>query len=190
MEPEKGTFKIQTIGPKKEGTSKKGNAYKTYDLQFGGDANWYNTFWTKKEDPENGMELSGTKTYDEKFNSYKFEMEWGGGKNNWNPAAAQATVMSGAVALVAGFLAIPANYDLWTSDKPEDAKKLKLLFDKYVLTIETVSKRLKEAVVSMGSLTPEQKTIEKSASANSGDPGPTPPPNVEGWADGEEEINL
>lgn len=183
--PEKGTFKIETVGPKKEGTSKKGNPYRTYDLQFEGDSTWYNTFWTKKEDPEVGMELKGTKSYNDNYDNYSFEIEREGGKSNWNPAGANATVMLASVEVVNGFLSIGDHYDLWDKGAPE----LKAKFDKYLATIDSVAPRIKEKVVGMGSLAPEQKTAEKKSSGT-GDPGPTPPPEIEGWPEGEEPQDI
>ena len=112
--PEKGTFKIATIGPKKEIPKKdKPNEHWTsYSLQFEGDSNWYDTFWTKPEEPTVGMEITGTKDEHEKF-GLQFAMERQGGRSNYNPANAQATVMLAAVELVNGFLAIGDHYELW-----------------------------------------------------------------------------
>lgn len=187
------TVKIQTVGPEKSIPNKKdpNKPWKSWSLQFENDAQWYDTFWLDAEAPVVGQELTGTKSHDEKW-GYKFERDRAGGKAGWNPAAAQATVMAGAVALTAGFLAIPAHYELWASTDPEAGKKLKPLFDKYIATVEAVSKRLKDSVVGMGSLNPEQKTGDKPA-ANNGDPGPTPPPpGIESWteSEGEEEVTL
>lgn len=183
--PEKGTFKIQTIGPMKSGTSKKGNPWRTFDLQFEGDPQWYGTFWTPKEEPETGKELSGTKSFDSEYNSYKFEIDRAGGKMNWNPAAAQATVMSASVQLVAGFLAIPGHYEKWLKDDPE----LKKLFSKYIETVNVISKRVKEMVIGMGSINAESKTVEKKP-VNQGDPGPTPPPVTDDWPPDEEPVDI
>lgn len=188
--PETGKFKIQTVGPVKTGTSKKGNDWRSFQLQFEGDNTWYDTFWMPKEDPQVGGEVEGTKSYDDQFKSYKFELKRDGGKNNWNPAGAQATVMTGAATVVGHFLSIPANYSLWVSEKPEDAKELKRLFDKYLATVEVVSKRLKESVVSMGAISAETKTATKASPRSDGDPGPLPPPDIETWPEGEEEVNL
>lgn len=190
--PETGKFKIQTVGPIKTGTSKKGNAWRAFSLQFEGDSTWYDTFWMPKEDPEVGGELSGTKSYDDQFKSYKFEVDRnGGGKNNWNPAGAQATVMHAAASTVTGFLAIPEHYKLWVSDAPEDAKQLKKLFDKYIATVEAVGKRMKDSVVGMGSMQPQQQAgATKTSGTTDGDPGPTPPPEIETWPEGEEEVQI
>lgn len=183
--PEKGTFKVQTIGPKKEGTSKKGNAWRTYDLQFEGDPQWYNTFWTLKEDPEEGQELNGTKSYDGDYDQYKFEIERQGGKGQWNPAAANATVMLASVEIVNGFLALGNHYELW--EKGDVSLKEK--FTKYVATVEAASRQIKERVVSMGSITPEQQTAEKKAQKG-GDPGPTPPPELDDIPADEEPVDV
>lgn len=186
--PEKGTFKIKMVGPHKSIPNKKdqNNPWHSWTLQFEGDNNWYETFWLEKADPVEGQELAGTKSYDEKWNTYKFEIDRQGGKSNWNPAAAQATVMLASVELVNGFLAIPGNYEKWQKDD----KDLKKEFDKYILTANVVSKRLKDMVVGMGAMQTEQKTAEKKA-ADSGDPGPTPPPEgEEDWPTNEEEVDV
>ncbi len=184
--PEKGTFKIQTIGPKKEGTSKKGNPYRTFDLQFEGDPQWYNCFWTLKEDPTEGQELTGQKSYDSNYDSYKFEIDRPGGKANWNPAAANATVILASVEIVNGFLALGNHYELW--EKGDIALKAK--FEKYVATVSAASTQIKDKVVSMGSLSPEEKKPDTKKPATSGDPGPTPPPDVDGWPEGEEPQDI
>lgn len=186
MQPEKGKFKIATVGPKKEGTSKKGNPYRTYELQFEGDVQWYNTFWTLKEDPVEGMELSGTKSYNDKYDNYSFEIDRPGGKSNWNPAAANATVMLASVEIVNGFLSLGNHYELW--EKGDVALKEK--FQKYVATVEAASKQVREKVLGMAPLNAEQKTSEKPAKSSSGDPGPTPPPDIEGWPEGEEPVEI
>lgn len=171
--PKKGTFKIQTIGPMKTGTAKSGNKWRTFELQFEGDPQWYNTFWTPKEDPAEGKELTGEKSYDENYSSYKFEIDRQRGKNNWNPAAANATVMMAAAEVVNGFLRLGNHYELW--EKGDE--KLKPKFEKYVSTVVAASDTMKEKVVSMGGLAPEQKTAEKKS--GDGDPGPTPPPDLD-----------
>lgn len=185
------TVKVQTVGPEKSIPNKKdpNKPWKSWSLQFEGDAQWYDTFWLAPEPPVAGQELSGTKAHDEKW-GYKFEMERQGGKTQWNPAAAQATVMGAAASVVNGFLSIPNHYKLWVSDTEDDAKQLRPLFDKYLVTVETVAKRLKESVVSMGSLNAEQKTATKNSST-SGDPGPTPPPaGPGGWPPEEDEVDV
>lgn len=185
--PEKGTFKIATIGPKKEipKKDKPNEHWLSYSLQFEGDANWYDTFWTKPEEPAVGMEISGEKDEHEKF-GLQFKMDrQPGGKGNWNPAAAQSTVMLASVEVVNGFLAIGDHYALW--DKGDAALKPK--FDKYLATVESVSGRVKDMVVNMGSLQKEEKVADKPASSN-GDPGPTPPPQIEGWPEGEEPQDI
>ncbi len=187
--PERGTFKVQTVGPPKTIPNKKdpNKPWKSWSLQFEGDVNWYDTFWLEKDDPVVGQEMAGTKSYDEKWNTYKFELERQGGKANWNPAGAQATVMLAAVELVNGFLAIPGNYEKWQKDD----KELKKEFDKYILTAQVVSGRIKDMVVGMGAMQAEQKTAGKRATPpprDDGDPGPAaPPPGEEDWVTGEEE---
>lgn len=187
MQPEKGTFKIATVGPKKEGTSKKtGKPYRTYDIQFENDPQWYNTFWTLEKDPEEGMELSGTKSYNSDYDNYAFEINRPGGKGNWNPAAANATVMLASVEIVNGFLSIGNHYELW--EKGDVSLKEK--FSKYMATVEAASKQIREKVIGMGSLNVEQKKSETPAAKTSGDPGPTPPPEIEGWPEGEELVDV
>lgn len=183
--PDTGTFKIETIGPIKEGVSKKGNAWKVYQIQFEGDPQWYGTFWTLKEDPEEGKELTGTKSYDNDYDQYKFEIERQGGKSNWNPAGANATVMLASVEIVNGFLAIGDHYELWEKGD----KTLKAKFDKYLATVVAVIPRLKEQTISMGSLKSEEKTGE-SSSSNDSDPGPTPPPELDDIPADQEEVDI
>ncbi len=184
--PEKGTFKIQTIGPRKDGTNAKGNPYVIYDLQFEGDATWYNTFWSSKEDPIVGTELKGEKGYNQKYDSYQFQIEREGGKGNWNPAGAQSTIVLASVTIVNGFLSIPGNYEAWEKGSPE----LKPKFDKYVETVRSASVRLKEMAVSMGAVQSEQQIASKNEPKGTGDPGPTPPPDIPGWPEGEEPVNI
>ncbi len=158
--PEKGTFKIQTIGPKKEipKKDKPSEHWTTYSLQFEGDAQWYDTLWNKPEDPQTGMEVTGEKTEHDRFGlQFKPEYKGGGNRANFNPAAAQATVMGASVAVVNGFLSLPGHFELW--DKNDPSVKAKL--DKYLASVESVSKRLKEAVVNMGSLQKEEKIADK-----------------------------
>ncbi len=185
--PEKGTFKITTIGPKKE-IPKKDNPnehWTSYSLQFEGDVDWYDTFWTKKEDPEVGMEITGEKDEHEKF-GLQFKMErQGGGRGNYNPANAQATVMLASVELVNGFLSVGDHYELW--EKGDTSLKPKL--EKYVASVVSVSNRVKDAVVNMGSLQKEEKVADKPLD-NSGDPGPSAPPEIEGWPAGEEPQDI
>lgn len=186
--PDKGTFKIQTIGPKKEIPKKdKPNEHWTsYSLQFEGDPNWYDTFWTKPEEPAIGMEITGEKDEHEKFGlQFKMERTGGGGKGNWNPAAAQSTVLLASVELVNGFLAIGDHYDLWA--KGDVSLKGKL--DKYLASVESVSNRVKDMVVNMGSLQKEEKVATKQPTSN-GDPGPSAPPEIEGWPEGEEPQDI
>ena len=183
--PAKGTFKIQTIGPRKDGTNAKGNPYAIYDLQFDGDPTWYNTFWPSKEAPAVGNELKGEKSYNDKFNSYQFKIEREGGRSNWNPAGAQSTIILASVTVVNGFLSIPGNYEAWEKGAPE----LKAKFEKYVKTVESASTKLKELAVSMGSIQAEQP-VASSQPKGTGDPGPTPPPQIEGWPEGEEPANI
>lgn len=177
---------IATVGPMKEIPNKKDehSPWHSWSLQFKDDSQWYDTFWLQKEDPVVGQELSGNKSEDPKW-GLKFELDRQGGKSNWNPAAAQATVMLAAVTLVNGFLSIPANYKLWD----ENDEKAKKQFAKYIATVESVGKQIKEKVVAMGAMNPETKTAEKSTSG-SADPGPGTPPEVEGWPEGEEPVDV
>ena len=177
--PEEGKFTVQSIGPVKNGTSKStGRPYKIYSLQFQGDPQWYDTFWSRDDEPKDGMELEGTKSYDGKYDSYQFQISRAGGKANFNPAAAQAAVIGASVAVINGFLAIPKHYELWAANKSEE---LKPLFEKYMQTIETVSKRMKTMTVGLGSIQGEAQKSEttSAAPANDGDPGPVPPPDMD-----------
>lgn len=184
--PETGTFKIASVGPVKTGNSKKtGKPWRVFSLQFEGDPQWYDTFWTVDGEASVGQELKGTKSFDGEFDSYKFEIERQGGKGNWNPAAANASVMIATAQVISGFLALPGHYELWV----EGSEKLKPLFQRYIATLEAASKQIKEKVIGMGSLAPEEKVAEKST-ANSGDPGPTPPPDIEGWPEGQEPVDI
>lgn len=195
--PQEGTFKIAAIGPMKEGTSAKGNHWRVFSLQFSDEPQWYDTFWTPKEEPRMGMELTGTKSYDEKFTSYKFDIKRDGGKNSWNPAAANATVVLASVDIINGFLALPGHYELW--DK--GSKELKPKFEKYLATVAAVIPRLKDQTIGMGSLSaeaqagtaPAQKSGDPDAGAAPaiatypGDPGPQDPGDT---GDGEEDLPI
>lgn len=180
--PIKGTFKIQTVGPEKSIPNKKdpNRPWKSWGLQFEGDPQWYDTFWVSPDKPVEGQELTGTKSYDEQWSTYKFEIERQGGKSNWNPAGAQATVMLAAVEIVNGFLRLGNHYEMW--DKGDVA--LKARFEKYVATVSAAAGQIREKVISMGALQPQEKVAEKK-SEGTGDPGPTPPPDIEGWPEGQ-----
>ena len=186
--PEEGKFKIAAVGPVKTGVGKtSGKPYKVYSLQFDGDQQWYDTFWSDKEDPKVGQELEGKKEYDEKFDSYKFNAKRSG-NFAFNPAAAQATVVLGSINLVTSFLSIPEYRKLWE----ENGKELKATFDKYVDTVKAVNGRVKDMVTSMGSLSAEAKTGEKTSTPppDGGDPGPQAPPDFSGFPEGDEEVNV
>lgn len=190
---DKVTVKIATVGQKKN-IPKKGKQnefWTSWGLQFEDDGNWYDTFWLAKEDPVVGQSLTGTKTHDEQY-GWKFDIDRGfGNKSNWNPAAAQATVMLAAVEVVNGFLALPTHYELWDkSGEGENGKKLKDKFSKYLATVDAASKQLKEKVVAMGALSAETKKTETNQAATSGDPGPTPPPNLEEFPADQEPVDL
>jgi len=185
--PEQGKFKIATIGPKKDIPKKdKSGNWTSYSLQFEEDPNWYDTFWLAEEPPVEGQELSGTKSEHEKFGlQFAVDRPAGRGKGNWNPAGANATVMGAAVDLVNGFLSIGENYALW--EKSDE--KVKENFTKYINTVDSVAKQLKEKVVAMGPMQQEQKTAEKTSNAG-GDDGVGTPPNIPGWPEGEEEQDV
>lgn len=180
------TVKIQTIGPRKD-IPKKNNPnehWTSWSLQFENDPQWYDTFWVAPKAPEVGQELAGDKSHHEKF-GYKFEIERAGGKGNWNPAAAQATIMLSAVEMVGNFLAMPGHYQMWdTSDV-----KLKPLFSKYVATVDAAAKQIKEKVVAMGAIGAESKKVETTHGAD-GDPGPAPPPNIEEFPADQEPVDV
>lgn len=176
------TVKIQTVGPEKKIPNKKdeNNPYRSFGLQFEGDPEWYDTFWTEKEDPQVGQELTGTKSEDPKW-GMKFETERKGGRGNWNPAGAQATVMLAGVEAVNGFLSLPGMYELWEKNDPSTREK----FKKYLATVDSAANQLKQRVVAMGSMQQEQKTEEKSE-RSSGEPGTVAPPEIDSFPPEEE----
>lgn len=184
--PQEGKFKISSVGPIKTGTSKKtGKPYKIYSLQFEGDNTWYDTYWGSEEEPKVGQELDGKKEYDEKFESYKFNMSFGGGTKNWNPAGAQATVVLASIELVNGFLAVPEFRQLWVENKPE----LKATFDKYVETVKAVTPRVKEMAIGLGAMGAETKTATESSQKPVPNT-PSAPPDFDGFPEGEEPVNV
>lgn len=188
--PEKGTFKIATIGPKKEIPKKdnKNEHWTTWSLQFEQDPNWYDTFWVLDNDPEVGQELTGEKTEHEKF-GLQFAIDRpGGGKRNWNPAGAQSTIVLASVEIVNGFLSLGNHYELWEKG---DAT-LKEKFKKYVATVEVASKQLKEVALGVGSINAEEKVADKPAQNKASEPAPSTPPAIEGWPEnnGEEEVDV
>ena len=163
--PVEGKFTIQTIGPVKNGTSKaSGKPYKIYDLQFEGDPNWYGTFWSPKEDPQVGQELSGKKSYDSEYSSYKFEIAREGGKGNWNPAGANATLFLAAATTVGNFLALdPKHLSDWAAKRKEG----EVAFSHYLRTVADVAKLMKDDVVALGSIGTEQQAGQSNSSAPS-----------------------
>jgi len=191
MEPQKGSFKIQVVGPKKDIPNKKdpNRPWTSWDLQFEGDPNWYNTFWLEKETPVVGQELSGTKLQDEKWGP-KFEVERQGGKQNWNPAGANATIMLAASNLVGQYLLMDSeHFELWKKKRKAGQTPM----DHYLTTVVATAKLLKQEVVGMGGTnqeTPAAGTANAAATNDSGDPGPvTPPPGVETYP-GEEDVPI
>lgn len=182
--PQKGTFKIATVGPKKD-IPKKDNPHEfwsSYSLQFQGDPNWYDTFWTAKETPTEGLELTGTKSEHEKF-GLQFSVDRPNSKSNWNPAGAQASVVGAAVDVVNGFLSLGNNYELWKTND----KEVKVLFNKYMATVESAAKQVKEIVVSLGKLNPEQKVADTTSTVAK---SPNNPPEIEGWPEDEHEVEV
>jgi len=183
-----GKYKIETVGPVKTGTSKKtGKAYKTFDLQFEGDPQWYNCFWTRPEDPKIGQELDGKKEFNKDFDSHQFNMGFAGNKANWNPAGANATVFAAAVAVVNGFLGLDgAHLDKWQKERKEGQTAIA----HYLETVTSVADDIKQRVAKMGG---DVQTAAKTAAAppKGGDPGPVSP-GEEDWPDkdGEEEVDL
>lgn len=182
---EEGKFTIEKVGPMKSGVSKKTQRpWRTFDLQFAGDPQWYNTFWTLEGDPKEGQELEGKKSYDGEYDSWKFEINRPGGKNTWNPAGANAAVMASAVAAVNGYLGLSPEYlKRWEEKRPKNQEP----FEHYLFTVTSVANHLKGEVVKMGG-TPEVKTGEAPAS-EPGDPGPTPPPEIESYP-GSTDVDL
>lgn len=161
--PVEGKFVIQTIGPVKTGTSKaSGKPYKIYDLQFEGDPNWYGTFWSPKEDPQIGQELSGKKSFDSEYNSYKFEIAREGGKGNWNPAGANATLFLAAATTVGDFLALdPKHLEEWATKRNKDEPP----FAHYLRTVRDVAKLMKDDVVALGSIGADQQAGQSTSAA-------------------------
>lgn len=182
-----GKFKIQSVGPVKTGVAKNsGKPWKVYSLQFEGDGQWYDCFWTSKEDPAVGAELSGKKEYDDEYNSYKFNMGFAGAKANWNPSGANATVLCAAVNLVHDFLTLDPSYlKEWQAKKGEKQSPSAY----YVQTVVAIAKELKTEVAGMGG-DAVQKGSTNESSKGDGDPGPTAP-GVENWTEeGEENVDL
>ena len=183
--PQEGKFVIQTIGPVKNGTSKaSGKPYKIYDLQFEGDPNWYGTFWSPKEDPQVGQELSGKKSYDSEYSSFKFEIAREGGKGNWNPAGANATLTLAAANVVGNYLALDPQYKKeWESKRKEGEPA----FAHYLRTVRDVAKLMKDDVVALGSIGTENQTGQSSSAAPAAGGNA---PAVESWPAGQGEPTL
>lgn len=179
---EEGKFKIETVGPVKAGTSKKtGKPYKTFDLQFVADPQWYNCFWTRDTDPKVGEELEGKKEYNKDFESHQFNMGFPGAKANWNPAGANATVMGAAVAVVNGFLSLKeAHLVEWEKKRPKGMSAVA----HYLETVTAIAGELKQSVVKMGGEVQAAAKTPATPPAD-GDPGPVSP-GEEGWPEGED----
>lgn len=181
---EEGKYKIQSVGPVKSGVAKaSGKPWKTYSLQFDGDGTWYDTYWSKDTDPQVGDELEGRKENDDQFGP-KFSIKFGNAKQSWNPAGANATVMTAAVAIVNGFLSLkPEHLKEWESKRKEKQSAI----EHYIETVKAIAGQMKTEVVKMGGN--ETQVGEKTSSAPTadGDPGPVAPPADEGT---EEDIDL
>lgn len=190
--PQSGSFKVSVIGPVKEIQNKKdpNHPWKTYDLQFEGDPNWYNTFWVRETPPEEGETLKGTKMEaDRKEWGLKFELERQGGKKNWNPAQAQATVFVASATVLNGFLSLGDHYKLWSENDP----KLKPLFQRYLATVDNVAGQVKDKIVAMGKIEAESKTSESSTTSGSEASNSQAVDDIPGFPgdiEDEEEINV
>lgn len=187
---EEGKFKILTVGPVKEGIAKSsGKPFKTFDLQFDGDENWYNCYWVRDTDPKQGEELDGRKEKDEKF-GLQFKLKFGAGnKANWNPAGANAAVFQAAVAIVNGFLGLkPEHLADW------EKKRLagQTAVDQYLETVRAIASGVKSDVIKMGGSDAQVQTATHTSTAppSDGDPGPVPP-GIDNFGDtGDEEVEL
>lgn len=185
---EEGKFKIQTVGPAKDIPNKKdpNKPWRSWSLQFENDPSWYDTFWVRDTDPKVGEELDGGKQEDEKF-GLQFKLKWSGGGNkaNWNPAGANATVMTAAVAVVNGFLGLkPQHLEDWEKKRRTGQTAV----TQYIETVVAIAGQLKQEVVKLGGNEVQTKAESSAAPPADGDPGPVAPaPDDENWADGEEE---
>lgn len=185
---EEGKYKVQTVGPVKTGTAKSsGKPFKTFDLQFEGDANWYNCFWVRDTDPTVGEELEGSKQSDDQF-GLKFAMKFAGGNRaNWNPAGANAAVMQAAVAVVNGFLGLKGEH---LTEWEKKRKKGQTAVEQYLETVKAIAGELKQEVVKLGGTNETQTGAKTTAGPQpSGDPGPLPP-GEEDWTEEEEQVDL
>lgn len=188
---ESGKFKVQTVGPEKSIPNKKdpSRPWKSWDLQFEGDASWYNTFWVEDIPPVVGQELEGDKQDDEKF-GLQFKKKWdkgAGNKSTWNPNAANANVMEAAVHLVHGFLSLdPEHLAVWKQKRGKDQDAV----SHYVATIFAIADQLKAQVVKMGGQNEAQTAATPPSKPTDGDPGPVAP-GTENWGDsGDEPVAL
>lgn len=179
-----GKFRIQTVGAPKSGVSKAGKQWKTYDVQFENDVQWYSMFWSETDPPAIGQEFEGKKEYNDQFNTYQFNRKFAGNKANWNPAAANATVMGAAIALVNGFLGLsPKYFEEWEKKRRDKQTPV----DHYMETVLAMAQSLKQEVVKMGGNETMTATEASKAPVDDGDPGPQHP-GVDG--SGEEDIDL
>ena len=189
--PEKGTFKVRSVGPVKTGTSNStGRDWTIYPLQFEGDEQWYDCFWNENTPPKEGQELTGEKYYEQKgqYETYGFRMPRGGGGRSYNPAAAFANSYQTATQIVHNWLSLDKeNYEKWKKAIPEGT-------DPFVYYLDTIQKVATVAKESVDKLSKGGEATKSNTQA-----APTPPPapannkpiNAEDYPeDDDEEIDL
>lgn len=182
---EEGKFKVATVGPVKEGTAKSsGKAFKTYDLQFDSDQNWYNCYWVRDTAPVVGEELEGTKQEDDQF-GMQFKTKWAGAGNkaNWNPAGANAAVFQATATIVQGFLSLkPEHLAEWEKKRPAGISAA----DHYLQTVIAMAPAVKQEVIKMGGNDVQTASQTSTPPPAAGEPMPSAPPDVDNWVEGQE----
>ena len=165
--PEKGTFKIRSVGPIKTGTSNAtGKDWTIYPLQFEGDEQWYDAFWNETTPPKEGQELEGEKYYEQKgkYETYGFRVKREGGGRSYNPAAAFANSYQTATQIVDNWLSLaPENYEKWKGSIPEGT-------DPFVYYLETIEK-----VATVAKQTVDKLSKGGEVTKNSSQPAPSQP---------------
>lgn len=182
-----GKFKIQTVGPVKEGVSKKTNKpWKVFDIQFYEDANWYATFWTDATPPAVDQELTGKKEWNEEFKNYQFNMGFAGAKQNWNPSGANSTLVGVAAQIVHDAFELGmTTVDDWN----KRAKAGESMMQHYLRTVVETATLLKPEVTKLGGGETKVAETTSSTPTGEGDPGPVPP-GTEDWPSGQEPVEL
>lgn len=189
---ETGKYKVETVGPMKNIPNKQdpNKPWKSWSLQFAGDAAWYDTFWVRDSIPVVDEELEGSKQEDDKFGlQFKMAFAKGGNKANWNPAASNAAVMGVAAQVVHDFLSLkPEHLAAWEKKrKPDQTPE-----SHYLQTIIAIAGSLKQEVIKMGGTEVQTSSKTSVPPPDDGDPGPVSP-GIEGWADdqgGEQHVDL